>query len=130
MRCVTPIYKSGNKSNVKKYRPISILSHPSKLFESLVLMSIHPSVNSILIDELYGFRSGHSAITSSRVLNNFIHEAFENRLQVDTIYTDLSKAFDCVGQSTLLQVLYKSGFGAPLLTWIRSYLLQDTVGKD
>jgi len=91
-----------------------------------MLKRIQPSVNSILIDKQYGFRLDRSAITSSLVFNNFIHEAFENCLQVDTIYTDLFKAFDRVDQSTLLQVLYKSGFGDPLLSWIKSYLTDRT----
>lgn len=82
-------------------------------------MSIQPSDNSILIDEQYGFRPGRSAITSSLIFNNFVHEAFENRLQVDT---DLSKAFNRVEHSTLVQILYKSGFGDPLLSWTKSYL--------
>jgi len=103
MSCVTPIYKSGDKLDVKNYRPISILSRPAKLFESLVLKSIQPSVNSILIDEQYGFRPGRSSTASALVFSNFIHKAFENGEQVDTIYTDLSKAFDRVSHSTLVQ---------------------------
>jgi len=58
MSSVTPIFKSGDKSDVKNYRPISILSHIAKLFELLVLRNIQPSVNNILIDEQYDFRPG------------------------------------------------------------------------
>lgn len=112
----------GDKSDVKNYRPISILSHIAKLFDSLVLQSIQPSVNSVLIDEQHGFRPGRSSITNSMIFNKYIFEAFENNLQVDKIYTDLSKAFDRVDHSALVQVLYKSGFGDPLLSWFRSYL--------
>jgi len=122
MSCVSPIHKSGGKSDVKNYRPISILSHLAKLFDSLVLQSIQPSVNSILIDEQHGFRPGRSTITNSMIFNKYIFEAFEENFQVDTIYTDLSKAFDRVDHSALVQVLFKTGFGDPLLSWFRSYL--------
>lgn len=47
---LTPIFKTGDSSDVGNYRPISILGHIPKLFESLVLSSIQPSVNAILID--------------------------------------------------------------------------------
>lgn len=39
---ITPIFKSGDKSHAKNYRPISILSHIAKLFENLVLKDILP----------------------------------------------------------------------------------------
>lgn len=63
MSSVTPIFKSGDKSDVKNYRPISILNHIAKLFELLVLRNIQPSVNNILIDEQYGFRPGRSSVS-------------------------------------------------------------------
>lgn len=55
---ITPILKSGNATNVSNYRPISILSHLSKLFEKIVLNCIKRSVNNIVIDEQHGFRTG------------------------------------------------------------------------
>jgi len=45
------------------------------------------------------------------VLNNFILESFENKCQVDVIFTDFAKAFDRVDHNILLQALRKSGFG-------------------
>ena len=33
---VSPIFKKGNRSDVKNYRPISLLSNVSKVFERLV----------------------------------------------------------------------------------------------
>lgn len=119
---VTPVFKSGNKSDVKNYRPISILSHIAKLFELLVLRNIQPSVNNILIDEQYGFRPGRSAVSNLIVLNNYILEAFGEHSQVDVIFTDFAKAFDRVDHRALMDILYKSGFGEPILSWLRSYL--------
>lgn len=119
---VTPVFKSGDKSDAVNYRPISILSHIVKLFEYLVLKSIRPSVDSILVDEQYGFRPGRSAVSNLIVFNYFVLEAFENRSQVDVVFTDFTKAFDCVDHAILIDVLYKSGFGEPILSWYKSYL--------
>jgi len=74
---VIPIFKSGDKNDVKNYKPVSILSHISKLFELLELRNIQFSVNSILIDERYGFRPGCSATMNLMVFNNFVLEAYE-----------------------------------------------------
>jgi hypothetical protein len=75
---VTPVFKSGDKSDVVNYRSVSILSHIAKLFDHLILKSIQPSVDSILIDEQYGFRPGRSTVSNLIVFNNFVLEAFEN----------------------------------------------------
>jgi len=49
-------------------------------------------------------------------------EAIEKRTRVDVIFTDFSKAFDRVDHKILIQVLYKAGFGEPILSWFKSYL--------
>jgi len=69
---VTPVYKSGELSNVSNYRPISIQSHISKIFELLVLHCIQPSINKILMEEQHGFRPGRSTITCNLVFNNYV----------------------------------------------------------
>jgi len=119
---VKPIFKSGDKSNVANYRPISLLGHIAKLFDSLVLKSIGPAVSSILIDEQHGFRPGRSTNTCNIVFSSYVSDAFNNRSQVDVIYMDFSKAFDRVDHTLLIDVLLNSGFGEPLLSWFQSYL--------
>lgn len=119
---VTPIHKSGCRSNVTNYRPITILPHLSKIFESLVHNSIRPSLNHIISDDQHGFRPGRSTTTCNLVLTSFIFNSFAARSQVDVIYTDFSKAFDRVDHSLLVKTLDLLGIGEPLLSWIRSYL--------
>jgi hypothetical protein len=65
---VTPVHKSGELFNVSNYRPISIQSHISKIFELLVLHCIQPSINKILMEEQHGIRLGRSTITFNLVL--------------------------------------------------------------
>jgi len=119
---VTPVLKSRNSSNITNYKPISLSSHIVKLFDLLVLRSIKPVINSILIDEQHGFRSGRSTTTNSLVFSNYIFDAFINRTQVDIIYTDFTKAFNRVDHKLLMRVLIDTGFGEPLLSWFDSYL--------
>lgn len=119
---VTPIFKSGDKDDVKNYRPISILSHLAKLFESLVVHHIQPSVNQILVQEQHGFRPCRSVVTNLLLFTNFVSSVIEKRSQVDVIYLDFAKAFDRVNHASLLTILEASGFGEPLLSWFKSYL--------
>jgi hypothetical protein len=126
MSSVTPIHKTGEQDNIRNYRPISILSHLAKLFECLVVRSIQPLVNSILTNAQYGFRPNRSSTLNSIVFNNYILSALESHSQVDAIFTDISKAFDQVDHIILIDILYKSGFGEPLLSWFKSYLYLRT----
>jgi hypothetical protein len=75
---VTPVHKSGYQDDIRNYRNISILSHVAKLFEHLVIRSIHSPVNSILIDEQYGFRPNRSPTLNSIVFNNYTLNELEN----------------------------------------------------
>lgn len=48
---------------------------------------------------------------------------FENHLQVDSLYTDCSKAFDRVNHKLLLYKLQTLGFGGEVLKWLNSFLV-------
>jgi len=120
---VTPIFKSGDRADVTNYRPISIISHFAKIFESLVYNSVLNSVDNILINEQHGFRPGRSTTTCNITFIDYIIDAFSKRSQVDVIYTDFTKAFDRVNHNSLLKVISSSGFGEPLLSWFASYLI-------
>jgi len=83
MSSVTPIFKSGDKSDVRNYQPISIQNHIAKLFEQLVLKSILPSVSTVLMDEQYGFKPRRSVTLNLIAFNNFVLDAVEQGSQVD-----------------------------------------------
>jgi retron-type reverse transcriptase len=115
---ITPILKSGCRSLVTNYRPISVLGHISKFFESLVLDTIQPSVNLILANEQHGFRPGRLAVTCKLVFCNYIFGSFKDGTQVYVIYTDFAKSFDSVNHDVLISVLRATGFGDPILSWL------------
>jgi len=113
---VTPIPKSGSPSVISNYRPISIQSHISKMFEHIVLNAIQSTMNSILAEEQQGFRPRRSTTTCNLVFNNYVFDSFQQRTQVDVIYIDFQKSFDSVNHNVLLHILKESGFGEPLLS--------------
>jgi len=108
--------KTTKMFNVSKYRPISIQSYISKVFELLVLHCIQPSINRILGEEQHGYRPGCSTITCNLVFSNYVYQSLNLKIQVDAIYTDFNKAFDSVNHNALIQVFNNvSGIGEPLL---------------
>ena len=59
---IRPVYKKGDKHLVTNYRPISLLTSFSKIFEKLIFTRLykHLYTNGILAKEQYGFRSNSS----------------------------------------------------------------------
>jgi len=121
---VIPIYKSGDKSNVTNYRPISILSVLSKIFERLAYTRLVSYLQKfgILKNNQFGFRKLRS--TSDAILE-FLNDAYvslENRSQFVAVCIDLSKAFDTVNHDVLLRKLSHIGVRASSYDWFASYL--------
>ena len=124
MAKVVPIYKQGEISLIKNYRPISILNILSKIFEKLIHRRLYTYLNdnTILNENQFGFRENRS--TSQAVLNYFhyVYDRLDNGELVFSIFLDFSKAFDCVSHDVLLHKLSHYGIRGVALDWFKSYL--------
>ena len=121
---VTPIYKDGSKSDVSNYRPISLLSSMSKIYEKLMhtrILNFLESNNS-LFDMQYGFRPGRSCEHALLNAQNRLLESLNNRQISVLLLCDFSKAFDMVDHAVLLKKLYHYGIRGTALNWLTSYL--------
>ena len=118
---VIPIFKDGDKQNVKNYRGVVLLDCVSKVLERLIFEKLYPRVESLLSDDQHGFRKGRSTTTQ---MICYLNEVFENINQPTllSLYLDFEKAFDKVCHEKLLEKLLILGFGGPLLALLESYL--------
>jgi hypothetical protein len=119
---VVPIFKSGDRGNVKNFRPVVIQPTLGKVFESLVLDHITFTFKSIMNTRQHGFSRGRSIATNLTLYEHYIHSSFRLGKQVDSIYIDFSKAFDKVSHQHLLAKLQAYGILGSLLRWFGSYL--------
>jgi hypothetical protein len=55
LKYIVPVHKTGLLSNIENYRPISILSTASKLFESILIKRIFPIFKNVLSCHQHGF---------------------------------------------------------------------------
>ena len=119
---ITPIYKSGNKSSVKDYRPISLLCIISKVLEKIVYDKVISFVSSSISSCQFGFRQNHSTLQQLLIFLSSVYESFSTRTQSDVIYLDFKKAFDSVAHNELLIKLWSFGIQGNLWKWFKSYL--------
>ena len=124
---ITPVFKSGAKGSVSNYRPISLLSIPSKLLERIVHNRLlhHLITNSILSPRQFGFRPGSSTQEVEEALLTATHDwqrNLDHGLSSAALFLDMSKAFDKVPHHHLLRSLSAVGVSRPLLKWFESYL--------
>jgi hypothetical protein len=122
MAYVTPIFKSGDKSDINNYRGISILPSIGKVFERLVTSELTQCLRQDIHPSQHGFLSSKSTVTNLVEHTSCVRSNMAQHSQVDTIYTDFSSAFDKVDHKLLIFKLMKYGIRDPLLQWIESYL--------
>ncbi|CAB4002105.1 Hypothetical predicted protein [Paramuricea clavata] len=119
---IIPLHKKGVKEHVENYRPISLLSIVSKTLERCVLNHLYLRIQESVHSAQYGFISGRS--TTSQLLSTLhkIGKDLDKGLQTDVVFMDISKAFDTVDHSKLLQKLRDFGLSGSLLLWFENYL--------
>ena len=121
---VKPTHKSGEQSSFCNYRPISLLPSMSKVFEYVIfnqLMSFLTD-NQLFCMEQFGFRPGHSTeLAALRLVDHLTNEMDNFNVPIN-IYIDLSKAFDSLNHSILLNKLRHYGISGCSYELLRSYL--------
>ena len=123
---VIPIPKQGNLTQVKNFRPISLLPLPGKILEKLVHKQIanHLESEALLIEEQHGFRRGHSTIHSVAQFTTFVNKKLDIRSPTIATFIDFRKAFDCVQHPILLDNLVAMGLDNSVVEWVKSYLTE------
>ena len=101
---ITPIYKSGQKLDLCNYRPISLLSVLSKLFEKIIhdQVSMFMKENGLSSNCQHGFRQLHSTVTSLISLTDLWFSNIDRKKVNISVFLDLKKAFDTVDHDLLM----------------------------
>ena len=96
----------------KSYRPVSLLSVFSKVFEKIIINRIvdHLEKCCLVSDFQYGFRSSRSTANLLIVVSHRIARAFNRSRATRAVALDISKAFNRVWQAGLLQKLSLTEF--------------------
>ena len=82
----------------------------------------HFDYYSVLTDRHHGFRSKHSTESQLIITTKDLVKSLNNKLQIDMIILDFSKAFDTVPHNRLLNKLDRYGIRNKTHTWISNFL--------
>ena len=123
---VIPVFKKDIKKDSKtlkeNYRPVSILSNISKIYETCLYNELSNYFEDIFSDYQFGFRKGISAQQCLITLIETWKKYLDNKESFGALLTDLSKAFDCVNHELLIAKLHAYGLDNSSLRLIHSYL--------
>ena len=117
---IHPLLKAGDPLLATNYRPISLLTSISKIFEKIIFNQLtnYLSLNNILTDSQYGFRKNHSTQSAALELIDRLMISMDKGKTPLAIFLDFSKAFDTLDHEILLYKLKYYGIKDKALFFI------------
>ena len=123
---VSAAFKKRREEYRTCYRPLSMLSVPSKLMESRVASNItnHVVTQNLLDNRQWAYRKRKSTEQLLIHLTERWREAVERKLFVGILFVDFIKAFEKVSHNILLQKLNDLGIRGDIWLWLKNYLTE------
>jgi hypothetical protein len=102
---VKPLYKKGDKCDMRNYRPISIIPVFGKLLQRLMCNRIISFLykNKNLSEAQNGFRKDKSIDIAVQSFIGTIQKALDKRVHTIRIFIDLTKTYDILNHKLLLE---------------------------
>lgn len=123
---IKPLLKkpSADVSEMKNYRPISLLPIFSKVMEKFINNQLieHLEHNNLLDPSQSGFRTGCSTEAALVEVTDNIRLHLDKGTPTMLVLLDLSAAFDTISHNILLRRLKECGVEGKALAWLRSFL--------
>ena len=121
---ITPLHKKESKLDFHNYRPISLLSIYSKIFEKLIYSRVYAYLvkYDLISSKQFGFRSNHSCNHAIISLTEHVKKLLDEGHIVCGVFVDLEKAFDTVHHDILCDKLNAYGLRGKVNDLFKSYL--------
>ena len=119
------LFKGGDKTLPKNYRPISLLPVIQKTLTAVINNRIGSSLDNLRAREQQGFRGGHSTVDGIFILNTLIANCREFKRPLYLLFLDVSKAFDSVLCDSVLTAMERDGVHSTFIRFLQSLTVQS-----
>ena len=119
---VRSIFKKYDRTNIKNYRPVSLLNIFSKIYERFLHENLTSYLETFLSKFISAYRKSYS---SNHVLIRLIEnwkKSLDQKTFVRAVLMDLSKASDSILHDLLIAKMHVYGFSLDAVTFFYSYL--------
>uniref|UniRef100_A0A914VP75 Reverse transcriptase domain-containing protein n=1 Tax=Plectus sambesii TaxID=2011161 RepID=A0A914VP75_9BILA len=114
------LYKKGDATDIKNYRPISLLNTTYKVFTKVIGNRINSILDAAETAEQAGFQQSFSTINHIHAVNELIEKSTEYILPLFMVFVDYEKAFDSVENTSIWQALKRQNVPTNIITILKS----------
>ena len=119
---VKTVFKKDSPTGKKNYRPSSILSNVSKIYERCLNKELEEYFQAVLSTYQHGFWKGYSVINTLVPMIEKWRKSLDNGGAFGALLTDLPHAFGCLLCDLLIAKLHAYGIDIHSLKLLHSYL--------
>lgn len=112
------IYKKDDKTDLKNWRPITLLNADCKLFSKLLANRMSVVLGEVIHPDQTCGIPGRKITDSLVLIRDTICYARDRNIRLVVLNLDFEKAFDRVSHQYLFQVLQKMGFPERYIEWV------------
>lgn len=115
---VTLLHKKNDKTDLKNWRPITLLNLDCKLFSKLLSTRMSMFLGEVVHPDQACAVPGRKITDSLVLIRDTICYARDRNIRLVVLNLDFEKAFDRVSHQYLFQVLRKVGFPERVIAWV------------
>ena len=122
---IIPILKPGkSSSSLNNYRPIALSSVMGKLLERIINKRLSWMLYKMnyISSRQTGFRPKFSTLDHLVGMEVDIRDSFRQRKHVTSVFLDITRAFDLMQHSSIMESVYRSGLEGNMIRFIRGFL--------
>ena len=119
---VTPVYRKENNLKRDNYRPLSIVTVITKLYENVLNTQMVNHFYVMFNELLAAFRKFYSCQTLLIKFIKNLKSALDKGHKIGNVYMDLSKAFDCLSHGLLIAKLHANSLSEAACETMLDYL--------
>ena len=121
IRKVKTTHKNGEEAERENYRPLTMLSIPCKLTESVACISLDKQLEATINQNQWAYKKGLSTESLLLYLTEHWKKYLDQGKIVGVILIDFRRAFDSIDHKILFEKMRNIGISENFLAWLKNY---------